>query len=64
MFGFGRDLEVFLKKCLEGIGRIFSRYYQQKKIFGGSLVLNLLAKMRGRGKLKKRNTRESQARAK
>lgn len=34
-----------------------------RKIFGGSLVLSLLVKMRGRGKLKK-NKRESKVRAK
>lgn len=36
-----------------------------EKIFGGSIVLSLLVKMRDGGKLKKeKNKRESQARAK
>ena len=43
----------------------FSGCPQRKKIFGGSIVLSLLVKMRDGGKLKKeKNKRESQARAK
>lgn len=63
LFGFGRDLEVF-KKMLERDWKDFLVDITNRKIFGGSLVLSLLVKMRGRGKLKKRNKRESKARAK
>lgn len=55
---FRGDLEVFFKSDWKGLEGFFSRYYQQKKIFGGSLALSLLMKMRGRGKLKK-ETKES-----
>lgn len=54
---FRGDLEVFLKSDWKGLEGFFSRYYQQKKIFGGSLALSLLMKMRGRGKLKKKQKR-------